>query len=140
VRIDYEIDSLDPITPDVNIKLKVILDGNLFDEILLIPSGELPSNKIKDMINYQPAQGWQNGNYSFIAELYAGEQICGTAIKEGIPSSLGVTVSWGLLFGFLGGAMMVSAAVIILILIRYRRLNRTFKFYMRGFIPEKNKR
>ena len=142
VRIAYEINSIDPITTDVEIQLKVILDGNLFDEIAIVPSVELPSNKIEDVIYYQPAHGWQNGDYSFIAELYAGEQICETCVIEGIMSSVDATMSWGLLAGLISGALVLSATVIIIILIRYRRrsrISRLFRYYLRDIISEKNK-
>jgi len=42
---------------------------------------------------------------SFMAELYAGEQICGTCIQEGILSSVDATMSWGLLAGLISSAL-----------------------------------
>jgi hypothetical protein len=142
VKINYRINDIDPMIDDVKIEVTVMLDGNLFDEVEVIPSVELPSNRIEDVIYYQPAQGWQDGIYSFIAELYAGDQLCETSVVEGIRSSIDATMSWGLLAGLICGALAISAIIIAIILIRYRRqsrMSRLFRAYIKEILSEKGR-
>ncbi|MFC1866464.1 Ig domain-containing protein, partial [Chloroflexota bacterium] len=64
-RINYEINGISPITTDAKVIVTVMLDGNWFDEITIIPSGENQSNKFEDVIYYQPPPGMAKWNLFF---------------------------------------------------------------------------
>jgi hypothetical protein len=134
VKINYEMNGIDSITDESEVVVRVRLNETLFDEIILYNLDGLSSNNIRDVIYYQPTNGWQDGIYSFTIELYNGDQVYETLTQKGILRALDSSISWGLLAGLIGSALAFSSTIIIIILWRYRshnKMSRRFRSYLK---------
>jgi hypothetical protein len=132
IRVTYEIDNVYPLVTDINITLRVLLEGALFEEVSLVPSNELQSHGIKGTIDYTPTNEWQQGHYSFITELYYGDHVSAASDEKDVKGDLldsPAVISWGLLSGIIGGAFLISMATIVILFIRQRRLSRSLWLY-----------
>jgi hypothetical protein len=123
VSITYEVNSPveQPMYGDVILKVK--LDGQLVDTIVLTPDGGLEPGITSSDLDYSPGEGWQVGTYTFYIELYEdGDFIYGTA-----GHTLDVTaeyatsrVNWSVLAIIIGITLVISTMAIFFV-VRFRR-------------------
>ena len=135
VRIDYKLS--DAVLPGdkVTIRVKVLLNGKLVDEIPVFISTNPSTYQDGGTLDYTPSAGWQPGVYSFSANLTSGSQTLVPLATKNIQQTIGVStpiISWTLLAVIIGGALFIGAVIIAIILMRYHRLNRLLRAYNRG--------
>ena len=69
VRMVYTINNLSGPLENVEVILRVYLDGELVEEITLMTVGRLEMGRTGGSASYVPADGWQEGNYTFKIDL-----------------------------------------------------------------------
>jgi len=121
-RIIYEVESpAEPMT-DVRLALKVGLDGEPIEELSLFTADQLDMGR-SGSLDYIPAQGWENGTYTFQAELYANGELyasTATADLEVSADTAVAVVRWATL-GAIISIMLVVIAVTVVMILRRRR-------------------
>jgi hypothetical protein len=121
-EVSYEVANLFGQIDDVELALKVSLNGRLLEEVPLA-LGQLDDGRASGSYDYVPQTGWAGGTYTFQVEMIAGDfSIYGTAEKElteTVPAAA-PTFRWALLGGIIGGTMIV-AGILAAVLIRRRR-------------------
>jgi hypothetical protein len=72
--------------------------------------------------------GWENGTYTFHAELSAGGTLCATTSEETleIKTQPVAVISWSTLAAIIGGALIAIAAVLVVLLRRRREIVRAW--------------
>ncbi len=125
-RVIYQVDNLNEPMSDVELILKVSLDGEPLEELSLLSASRLDLGGAGGILDYSPPQGWQSGIYTFEAELYTGGRLHTTTVKE-----LEVTVnpdaavvSWAVLGGIIGVTMIAIAGTMLVVLRRRRSMLR----------------
>ena len=69
VRMVYTINNLSGPLEDVEVILRVYLDGELVEEVTLMTVGRLDLGRTGGSASYIPAAGWQEGKYTFKIDL-----------------------------------------------------------------------
>jgi hypothetical protein len=121
-RIDYEVESPGEPMADVRLVLKVGLDGGPVEELSLFTASQLEMGR-SGSLDYIPPQGWENGTYTFQAELYANGELCAsTAVAEmEVSADTAVAVvRWATLGAIIGIMLIVIVATVVMILRRRR--------------------
>jgi hypothetical protein len=108
---------------DVTLTLLVFRDSRLMETVdLLIPGQLQPDNKTGSL-DYVPSSGWRTGQYTFQAELRAGERLVESSQEEHFTVT-GETAAkasgWEIVGIALGGAFIVIAGTIAFVLPRRR--------------------
>jgi hypothetical protein len=130
-RVDYGINesyySMLFSQPDVELILKVGLDDEPLEEVVLIASGQAEPDMSSGSVNYIPAESWTSGTYTFQAELRTSEGV----IEVSPPVRLIITpavaagvASWATLGEIIGGVLIISLLAVLLILHRNRDMLR----------------
>jgi len=134
-NLEYTIKNIYQPLDDIEVVLKVNLDGTMLDEISIFSLSILNTGNTRASYNnYTPPDGWESGNYGFIMELYvqgepynqSEEVLLPTKIAQagppgGIvtePEDAGTAINWPIVGGIIGGVMLI---VIIVAVIRKRR-------------------
>jgi len=107
--------------------LKVGLDDEPLEEVILIsPEQSEPTMSI-DGLNYVPAEGWKAGIYTFQAELRTGDGVVETSPAEELvitaAAAAGVA-SWATLGEIIGGVLIIALFAMLFILYRNRDMLR----------------
>ncbi len=129
VKVVYQISNLYQPMADVEIILKVSLDGAALEEIPLLSLSELSLGETSGSWNYTPPQGWEKGGtYTLQAELYVGGKLYTTSLEEELevtapPAAL--MVRWTVLGGIIGTVLIIIAVIVLVILVRRRRVLRS---------------
>jgi hypothetical protein len=118
----YQVRNLYQPVADIELILKVSLDGETLEDILLLSMKELSLGDISGSQDYIPPQGWGSGSYTFKAELYVnGEPYAVTLAEqlnvESTPS--GISSFSVVVYGLVG----VGAALVFIVL--FWQLRRT---------------
>ncbi len=113
-KVVYQVSNLYQPMADVKLVLKVSLDGEALEEILLLSLSELSLGDIGGSWEYTPHQGWEGGTYAFQGELYVGGKLYATSLPEELevtaPSA--AVVNWPLIGGIIGGVVVVALIVV----------------------------
>jgi len=128
-RIDYQVNGVEALSPESELVLQVLHEGEPLEEITLLSANQLQSNENTGSQGYIPSLGWNTGLYTFYAELTDGESpVQSTELKQFTvtPESLTKAVSWRTL-GIVIGAVFISMAT-VLVLILYRKRNLLFNY------------
>ena len=117
VKVVYQISNLYQPMADVEIILKVSLDGEALEEIPLLSLSELSLGDIGGSWEYTPPQGWEGGTYTFQGELYAGGKLYATSLAEEleVTAPTGAVVNWPLIGGIIAAVVIVAAGVVFLV-------------------------
>jgi len=127
--VRYQVNSLSEVTPDTELVLKVMLDGQLVDELSLLSADELKLGRNEGALDYVPSSGWHKGIYTFQAELRGNDRLSGTTVEKEIevtPESAAKVVSWVTLGGIIGAMLIVIIGTVLVILHRRREMLRGY--------------
>ena len=130
-KVICEINNLSEPATDVGLILKVSLDGEPIEEVPLIIPSQLQPGEITVSRDYIPPMEWENGTYTFQAELYVGGKSYTTTTEEKLEvtiSSDAPAVSWATLGQIIGGTLIAIVATVAIILLRRRRLPKAQVF------------
>ena len=124
-HIVYQVSNLyEPMT-DVELILKVSLDGEALEEVSLLSLSQLTLGDISGSRDYIPPGGWEGGTYTFQAELYVEGKLYTTSLEEELDTGLAppaaLAVSWAVLAMIIGGVVVIIGVVVAVILRRRRR-------------------
>ena len=122
--IVYQVDNLYKPTADAELVLKVILDGELLEEVSLLSTSQLATGETMGGLGYMPVQGWESGTYTFQADLYVDGELYTSTTEQDLevtPESAVAVFGWAALGAIISAALLL-AAVTIPLLIRRRRL------------------
>jgi hypothetical protein len=112
---------------DAELVLKISLDSDSLEEIVLIASGQSEPGMRTGVLNYTPAGGWKSGTYGFQAELRTDEGIIETSPPIRLiitPEAAAGVVSWATLGEIIGGVLVIALLAVLLILHRNRDMLR----------------
>ena len=111
VEVVYAINNLYQNMADVEIILKVSLDGEPVEEISLITLGSLNTGRTGGRYNYVPAKGWESGEYGFEIELYAGDKLYTRTLVQKLTVELPSPVNYVQVGGIVAAIVIVAGAV-----------------------------
>jgi hypothetical protein len=107
--------------------LKVSLDGEPLEEVILISSEEAEPVTSIDNLHYAPAEGWTAGIYTFQAELRTDDGVVETSPTEELvitaAAAAGIA-SWATLGELIGGVLIIALFAMLFILHRNRDMLR----------------
>ena len=119
-RIDYQISNAEELTPEAELILKVLLDGEPLEEISLLALSQLQPDSNTGSLNYIPTvTGWSAGLYTFQAELYEDEQSVDSPMQGQFrvtPEAITAVVSWQTLGVIIGATLVLVVIVVVLVL------------------------
>ena len=127
-NLQYTIKNIYQPLDDIEVILKVNLDGAVLDEISIFSLSTLSTgNTGASYNNYIPLQGWEGGTYGFKLDLLVGGELYTTSLEEELevtapPAAL--MVSWAVLGGTIGVILIIGALILSIILVRRRRALR----------------
>lgn len=87
-EVVYTINNLYQRMVDVEVILKVSLDGEPLEEISLVTFGSLDTGRTGGRYNYTPSKGWESGEYSFRLELYTGGELYTRTLEQKLKVEL----------------------------------------------------
>lgn len=125
-KVVYQVSNLYQPMADVELVLKVSLDGEALEEVPLLSLSELSLGDIGGSWEYTPPQGWEGGTYTFQAELYVGGKLYTTSLEEQLEVELpsaGVTAPFNLLLivSIAASVLVIGMAILLVVLLRRRR-------------------
>jgi hypothetical protein len=127
VRVTYQVKNLAGVVTDVELVLKVSLNGIPLEDVVLISSGQLPPGGTSGSWDYIPSQGWVSGTYTFRAELYVGGVLGASTPEETLEiTAEPAVVNWSKLMIIIGAMLMAITAMIVVILNRRREIIKTW--------------
>ena len=121
VKIFYHINNVYELMTDVELILKVSLDGEPLEEVPLLSLSQLSLGGTSGNWEYTPPQGWEgSGTYSFNLELLVGGELYTTSLEEELevvaptagtaPFSLPLMVVLG---GITGAVLIIFAVMLV---------------------------
>jgi hypothetical protein len=123
-KITYLLENLTEPVTDAELILRVTINGEQLEDVVLVSSDQLLSNDIRSL-DYTPPLGWQSGTYTFRAELYLGGNLCASTSEERLEikvKPVAVTVSWSTLAMIIGATVVVTGIMLGVILHRRRQI------------------
>ena len=127
-RVTYQVKNLTGSVTDAGLVLKVSLNGEPLESVVLISPGQPISDTGVSSWDYIPSVGWENGTYTFYAELSADGILYATTSEETleVKTQSAAVVSWSTLAAIIGGVLIAIAAVIVVLLRRRREIVRAW--------------
>ena len=125
-RVIYRVDIYQPMA-DVELVLKVSLDGEPVEEVSLLSSSELGVGEANGSADYLPPQGWRSGTYTFQGELYAGGEFYTSTTEQELEvavESATTVVSWAILAQIIGVTLIAIVVTTFVVLRRKRYMLR----------------
>jgi hypothetical protein len=130
-RIDYQINesyySMLFSQLEAELVLKVSLDNEPLEEVILISSGQTEPAMSIEGLEYAPAGGWTSGIYTFQAELRTDDGVVETSPAEKLvitPAAAAGVASWATLGEIIGAVLIIALFVMLFILHRNRDMLR----------------
>jgi hypothetical protein len=123
-KITYLLENLTEAVTDAELILKVTINDEQLEDVILVAPGQLLSNDTGSL-DYTPPLGWQSGTYTFRAELYLGGNLCASTSEERLEikvKPVAVTVSWSTLAMIIAATAVVTGVVLGVILHRRRQI------------------
>ncbi len=122
VSITYELVNASEDSTDTKLVLKVSLNGQPLEDVIVFSGSVLPVGATSGNWEYVPSSGWVSGTYTFRAELYSGVILSDSAPEEvlDIKTESPAVVNWYVL-ALIIGAMLVAISGTIMIILRRRR-------------------
>jgi hypothetical protein len=123
-KVTYQLENLTEAVTDAELILKVTINGEQLEDVILVAPGQLLANDIGSL-DYIPPLGWQSGTYTFRTELYLGGNLCASTSEERLEVKVkpaAVTVSWSTLAMIIGATAVVTGVVLGVILHRRRQI------------------
>jgi hypothetical protein len=123
-RVTYQVKNVTGSVTDVGLVLKVGLNGEPLESIVLVSPGQLISDSSVNSWDYIPSMGWESGTYVFRAELSGGGTLYATTSEETleIKTEPVTMVSWSILAAIIGGVLIAIVAVLVVLLRRRREI------------------
>ncbi len=125
VKIFYHINNVYELITDVELILKVSLNGEALEEVSLLSLSQLDLGDISGTWDYTPPQGWEDGIYTFQAELYVGGKFYATTLEEQLevaaPTAVTAPFNLLLIISIGAGVIIVGMAILLVVLLRRRR-------------------
>jgi hypothetical protein len=121
-KLIYQVDGSSEPMADVELMLKVSLDGELIEEVSLLSVSNIGEEGAAGILDYMPSEGWQSGTYAFEAELYTGGELYAVVMEEMevTADTEAGEVSWAILGMIIGAALFAIAGTMFYILRRRR--------------------
>jgi hypothetical protein len=113
--------------PDMELVLKVSLDDESLEEVILIVSGQSEPDMSSGSMSYIPVESWTSGTYTFQAELRTSEGVIEVSPPVRLiitPAVAASVATWATLGEIIGGALIIALLVVLLILHRNRDMLR----------------
>jgi hypothetical protein len=123
-KVTYQLENLTETVTNAELILKVKMNGEQLEDVILVEPGSLLSNDIVSL-DYVPPLGWQSGTYAFHAELYLGGNLYASTSEEQLEievKPVAVTVSWSTLAMIIGATAVVTGIMLGVILHRRRQI------------------
>lgn len=124
-KIVYQVSNLYQLMADVELILKVSLDGEALEEVPLLSLSQLTLGDISGSRDYIPSQGWTSGTYTFQAELYVGGKLYTTSLEEELevaaPTAVTAPFNLLLIVSIAAGVLVIGMAILLVVLLRRRR-------------------
>jgi hypothetical protein len=124
-RMEYQLDRLQEQLAEIKLILKIFYEGEPLEEIPLLSLTQLQSDGYSGSLVYIPSAGWKTGLYSFQAELYEGENSIQSTEPQPFtvtPQDIARVVSWKTLGIVIGAALIVTAVILAIVLVRRREM------------------
>jgi hypothetical protein len=127
-RVTYQVKNLTGSVTDAGLVLKVSLNGEPLESVVLISPGQPISDTGVSSWDYIPSAGWVSGNYTFRAELSADGRTYATTSEETleIKAEPPAVVNWSILMIIIGAMLMAITAVVVVLLSRRREIIKTW--------------
>lgn len=127
-RVTYQVKNLTGSVTDAGLVLKVSLNGEPLESVVLISPDQPISESSVNSWDYIPSMAWENGTYTFRAELSAGGILCDTTSEETleVETEPAAIVSWSTLAAIIGGVLIAIVAVLVVLLRRRREMIRAW--------------
>ncbi|HEY91321.1 MAG TPA: hypothetical protein G4O07_05755 [Dehalococcoidia bacterium] len=105
IRMVYSINNLSGPLDDVEVLLKVTLDGQPLEQVSLMSFGRLEAGRTGGSGSYIPAAGWKQGHYTFKLELHVEDEFYiesekqELSLKPSVTAPIGISLYWWILIG-----------------------------------------